>query len=222
MPTSQFIAGLSGGCRLKCRTTSWSVIMIRETIYNYQLLISIPLGVMISFITIWISQYLLAPRIEFSKDIRCSKSDTNENGYDYSIKVKNRNHRKLVDITVQCRISINDIEELGIPLWTHFELNTTFKNSLYFSKGNRIFFIDINSVFNSSSSNFLEQYFQEQKDNNSLRFEDIFMVYDQVKIQLILLAQDSFTGIKKLYISPDYLIFNINEGKWHDMDLVRD
>ena len=47
------------------------------------------------------------------------------------------------------------------------------------------------------------------------------MEYPDTKMQYHRMGHDSFTGVKKIYTSPNYYLFNIDAGKWKDLSLVR-
>lgn len=189
--------------------------------YEHQLLVGIPLGVLTAYLTLWFSHYLLAPKLIFSEDVRRITPRNKEPLYLYSIKVRNRNKRKLIDVSVRCRLAIHDIAERKVDLWTYFNIEVNPNIIQSYGKGYQIFHINVNTLQNNLLIYLLRKDFGDEMDAGTLRIEDVFLRHKRVKLQFFFVGHDEFTGVKKLYTSPAYCLHNIYRGKWNWLKLER-
>ena len=191
-----------------------------ELLQRYEFLLGIPVGVLTSFVVMWISQALLAPRLEFSRDIMVFPSSKNPRHFLYQIKVVNKSRRRLLDVSVRCRIAVFDVKAIESERWTYYNIDTTFPYSLVLGRRDRIIHLHINKSISIAKSKWLPPALVEKCSRRELRLEDIFLAHDKVYCQVTVIGHDEFTGVMKLYESKPYWIFDINRGsRWRGLDL---
>lgn len=188
---------------------------------NHQLLLGIPLGVVTAYVTLWVSHNLTAPRLEFSEDVRRTTPRNRNPLYLYAIKIRNHRRRRLIDVSIRCRLAVFDVAETGSSIWTYYNMDLSSNIIQAFGRGLRIIHINANSIGESQYFYLLSEDIKEAVKRNRLRIEDIFLRYKRVNLRLFIVGHDEFTGVKKIYASPSYRLYNIDRGKWRWLELVR-
>lgn len=180
-------------------------------------IIGIPISIFATLLTLFLFHYLLSPKIKFSEDIRVFRQKNKPPTWGYSIRVENYGIRPLIDVRIRCRIGVRDIHHKESDVWTFFNLETTFKDAVMFSKGRRTVSIKFFESFSRNSS--IIKRLEERNKSCDLRLEDIFLAWSKVYVEFFVMGNDRFTGVLKVYESKKYFIFDINKGKWDKLEL---
>ena len=166
--------------------------------------------------TLLVFLFIIAPKILFSHDIRRVLSAKNSRP-SYSIRIKKVGYTSLIDTRIRCVIYIRDVHRRGSDLLSSYSIPTTFPDGLLYGSGSRIVHLKLheaNLLQNRLNNKIKKFLLNSDVQTKSFRLEDIFLSYDDVFIRVFVLGHDRYTGVKKLYVSHKYFLFNIRDGVW--------
>lgn len=181
----------------------------------FKLAETVSIGVASTIITILIFLYIISPRIRFSRDVHIRNID-HADRQDYRIRVKRYVINNLIDCKILCNILIKDIGKNNKNIWTRYKIPTSFEETLRFPVGlvNVKLKIHKSNIIENPDNFIIRSNFPQFKSSGELRFEDIFMAFDNVYIIVFVIGHDPLTGVKKLYTSSRYYFHNFRHGRF--------
>lgn len=189
---------------------------------NIQYLVGIPLSLFGTLLTISVFHWLLSPRIVFGDSIRSYIRKHKPPTWGYSIKIKNSGIRALVDVRVRCRLAIYELYQNSSDIWSFFDIETGFKESLLFTSGVRYILIrPYESKALMDNTAVQAKFGKEVIYSGEMRLEDFYLGWNDTYVELYVMGRDRFTGLLKVYKSKKYYIFDIDRGKWDGLRLIR-
>ncbi len=167
--------------------------------------------------TIWIFR----PPVVFSRDIRVVFLPR-QNRFRYSIQIRKRGPVDLVDTKIKCRLAVKDSSR-SINTWTYYDIPTTFEESLVVKRGNRIVDLSFHAkeFADGKKSVNLRRNTDVLYPEIGVRPEDIFVTFDNVFLKIYFIGHDKIAGMKRVYESNPYYIYNFVHGYWDGIDVRR-
>ena len=165
-------------------------------------------GAVFSFICWLLVKILFSPRLEISKHI--SKKETVDGQLAYRIKIRNCGFRRCSEIMVYAKIEVRKLEGQQPFSFDTFFINTSF-NGYYpvVDRGKSMILHLYNTV-----QNYDEKYYHPdfiKKINEATAVEDLLKLSEDTKLILYVIANDDFSGIRKIYVSKEYRYNNIQK-----------
>lgn len=181
------------------------------------IIVGIPFGILTTFISLLIYHKLVAPKISFSENIRTFRVSRLTPVDRYSVRIVSPKRVSLIDVKLSCQIYIYDMLENDRKFWNAFEIPISIKHMTLFTPGTFTLHLFPNKSDAIKNHSIMDVNLQKKAQRNELRLEEIFMRYRRkCHITISIVGNDRITGIKKLYESPNYELFNFVDGEWLD------
>ena len=188
---------------------------------NITFFAGIPVGIVTAVFTLVLFHFILAPRIDFSNNVRTVWLEGKKR-YRYSIRVKKIGYFDLIDMQAVCRVGIRDVRRNGKKIWNFYSIPTTYSDSLFMKSAMRYIDLKIHEsdMANRQDYNLFRSGIKMYTPDDGLRFEDVFLSWEAVYVRVYIIGHDRFTGVKKLFESPKYYLHNFKHGEWSGMDII--
>ena len=170
-------------------------------------------GIICSYFVWWFLWRVIVPKISFSEKISKIPQEANAGHYVYRIKYRNSGSRNIVDVNVIIRLSIKGLFKNRKGTWKIIHLETEseskFKPILKpKKKGGNLIVLDINNTPFFSETIVPENIREKHKDK-TLTLEDVFEISDRVKLEIVIMGYDEFSGARKVFTSKEYTTSDI-------------
>lgn len=187
--------------------------MLIETIFHF--ILNTFSGMAVTIFTLIVFHLAFAPRIRFSDKIRLFFPVTDKIPY-YSIRFIRSGMIDLIDVTISCRLTVKDIAKNGRGMKEYYTIKTSSEQILMLQKGSLIvhLYLRDSTISKINENSYFGRSVKVRYPEYGLRFEDIFLDFKDVNIQVFLIGHDRFSGVKKIYTSPQYCLHNIQLGRW--------
>lgn len=202
-------------------------------------LFDVILSISASIISFYLILHAFSPRICFSDSVCFHLTKNNNIGHLYRIKMQNRDIRRFLDIEVQVRFSVQNME--GNSNLQHIDLKTSitripFLGKMRFKrilksrperyKGNTdwLFPDRIVSIYVDQTEAFGQRRFPEsirlKYFDGTLTLEDVLNINETARFRVYLYGYDGWSGARKVVTSKDYQISDIKPGQFRGIDIV--
>lgn len=172
-------------------------------------------GLIVALITLAIFHLVFAPKLRFSEQVRLFYPATVRQPR-YSVRFVRLGLIDLIDVTISCRLTVTDIAKTGKNLKEYYDIKVSSEQVLFLQRGSLIVHLKLNEsgISKIDENSYFGRSINVRYPEYGLRFEDIFLDFEKVDIQLFIIGHDRFTGVKKIYLSPNYYLRNIQMGRW--------
>ena len=197
----------------------------------WDIMIGLVLGLLTSFVSWAILFHYLVPKIGFScslAKVRRRKTQNDKAPYRYKFKIENSGRRNIIDIELTARLSVKGLKSptkwnrLYIPLESG-TASHRIPQLLPATKGKsgrrpEIFLTPNSSDWLREWTVFPEEIPRKAADK-SLLVEDLLKLGKEAKLEIQAYCYDSFSGSRKLYVSPPYTADAILAGEFDPTSL---
>jgi hypothetical protein len=177
--------------------------------------LSVPIGILCSFVVWWVLNFIISPKILFSKNI--SKIPYG-NGFAYRFKFENTGSRDIFDIKLIAKLRIkslienlnNNYEVIYLPLDNDYIplIESTRKRSARIRSVPRI---ELKYIEEKNLKYFPENISAAIKNGNP-DLEEVMKLGSKADLQLFVIGYDSISGAKKIFSSKAYAPEDIKLG----------
>jgi len=186
--------------------------------------IGLILGLGTSFFSWWVIFHKVIPKIEFCPFI--SKIPRGKDGgFSYRIKFKNTGKRAIIDLQCYARVVID--WEGTKKNWTvaYIPFNSSGDRKTELPKvgkgGSRILYFYLKNISTFYINHKYPEEFRKKAAENTLVLEDILSLGDKSEVKIYVAGYDEFSGARKVYESKYFLLGDIKEGIFKELDVVQ-
>ena len=183
-------------------------------------MLSVPIGVFCSFVTWWILNYRIIPKIKFSDDI--SRIDEDSKSF-YRFKFENCSKRRILDSEIIVKLRIKGLkystnwEVIYLPIDNdRIPIIKSIKKEK--KKIREVPRLEL-GLIDKKYFRFLPNTIKRKIQNDTITLEELMNLGSESQLILFVTGFDEISGARKTFESKPYKVGDIKKGKFNNFEL---